>query len=414
MKKIIIIVLFIIMGSSIYYIYENYSKEEIKNVIPISGSAYVNNYYIYGTSFNLNGYLENPINIKDIKLILYNNEIETEIPFNYDLVENQINFYISNLLNTGYQLDNTKLGDNYLLFKITFLDDTYQYYRLENQTEYEYLKYYTLSTVNHLITINTDNNYNTFNLKTEKNKDENIYDITIDPGHGGKDPGACSQGNCEKSITLEISKMLKEKLESSGLKVNLTRDEDETIPNYNMNNQLGRAVIPNESNSKYLFSIHLNSHVNKKMYGVEILSPGNIDYTFAKNLADRITQYTASAYSINKGYKLYEGVYFRKMTAQDVADHIKENGELSYNVKEGANYYFMIRETGGILTGAYIDNRNVENGENPYYNSNKGVESYILELGYIINKKEIQNILNNKEKYVNAIYDSIMEKINSY
>ena len=89
------------MGSSIYYIYENYSKEEIKKVIPISGSAYVNNYYIYGTSFNLNGYLENPININDIKLILYNNEIETEIPFNYDLVENQINFYISNLLNSG-------------------------------------------------------------------------------------------------------------------------------------------------------------------------------------------------------------------------------------------------------------------------------------------------------------------------
>ena len=74
----------------------------------------------------------------------------------------------------------------------------------------------------------------------------------------------------------------------------------------------------------------------------------------------------------------------------------------------------MIRETGGILTGAYIDSRNSSIGENPYYNSNKGIESYILELGYIINSADINNILNNKEKYVNAIYDSIMEELNSY
>ena len=40
----------------------------------------------------------------------------------------------------------------------------------------------------------------------------------------------------------------------------------------------------------------------------------------------------------------------------------------------------MLRETGGIVTGAYVDGRNKEFGKNKYYNSNIGVEAYLLEL----------------------------------
>lgn len=236
-----------------------------------------------------------------------------------------------------------------------------------------------------------------------------------DTCHGGKDPGACSKGYCEKNITLDVATMLVNKLNEAGLKVNLTRtDNDMVLPNYNMNGMLGRAVIPNESNSKYMFSIHLNSHTNKKMHGVEILTPTNIDYSFAKMLADKIVEYTGTSYSINMGNKMFDGVYTRTFNAKDVKEHMEEFKELAYDVKEGTSYYYMIRETGGILTGAYIDSRNPSIGENPYYNSNKGIESYILELGYIINSDDINNILNNKEKYVNAIYDSIMEELNSY
>ena len=415
MRKILLIVLCLLMCGAIYYIYESYSSVEVEKKIELDGIAYIEKYYVYGTNFNLSGYLDNNDNIKDVKLILYNDEKETELNLDYELVEDRIVFSTSNLINVGYYLDKTELGKNYLLLKISMADESMHYYGLENKSDYKELKYYTLSKINHVIFINSDNQYNTLMLDVKKNKDDNVYDITIDPGHGGKDPGACSKGNCEKGITLDLAMMLVNKLNEAGLKVNLTRTDNDTgIPNYNMNGMLGRAVIPNESNSKYMFSIHLNSHVNKKMHGVEILTPTNIDYSFAKMFADKIVEYTGTSYSINMGNKMFDGVYTRTFNAKDIKEHMEEYKELAYDVKEGTCYYFMIRETGGILTGAYIDSRNPSIGENPYYNSNKGIESYILELGYIISSDDINNILNNKENYVNAIYDSIMEKLNSY
>lgn len=415
MRKILLIVLCLLMCGAIYYIYESYSSVEVEKKIELDGIAYIEKYYVYGTNFNLIGYLDNNDNIKDIKLILYNDKRETELNLDYELVEDRIVFSTSNLINVGYYLDKTELGKNYLLLKISMADESMHYYGLENKSDYKELKYYTLSKINHVIFINSDNQYNTLMLDVKKNKDDNVYDITIDPGHGGKDPGACSKGNCEKGITLDLAMMLVNKLNEAGLKVNLTRTDNDTgIPNYNMNGMLGRAVIPNESNSKYMFSIHLNSHANKKMHGVEILTPTNIDYSFAKMFADKIVEYTGTSYSINMGNKMFDGVYTRTFNAKDIKEHMEEYKELAYDVKEGTSYYFMIRETGGILTGAYIDSRNPSIGENPYYNSNKGIESYILELGYIISSDDINNILNNKENYVNAIYDSIMEKLNSY
>ena len=44
---------------------------------------------------------------------------------------------------------------------------------------------------------------------------------------------------------------------------------------------------------------------------------------------------------------------------------------------------------------------------NPYVNSNVGVETYLLELGYITNKNDMYNMKNNTDKYAEAIYKAI-------
>ena len=67
----------------------------------------------------------------------------------------------------------------------------------------------------------------------------------------------------------------------------------------------------------------------------------------------------------------------------------------------------MIRETGGIVTGAYVDDRNEEILGNPYVKSNVGVEAYLLELGYLTSKNDLNNIVNNLDKYIAGIVDSI-------
>ena len=52
-----------------------------------------------------------------------------------------------------------------------------------------------------------------------KTKDDNIYDITIDPGHGGMDSGAVVDKKEEKDYTMAISTKIKNNLEKNGIKI---------------------------------------------------------------------------------------------------------------------------------------------------------------------------------------------------
>ena len=53
------------------------------------------------------------------------------------------------------------------------------------------------------------------------------YNIVLDPGHGGKDPGALGvNGEKEKNLTLDIAKTIAQKLRNEGATVMLTRSND--------------------------------------------------------------------------------------------------------------------------------------------------------------------------------------------
>jgi len=82
-----------------------------------------------------------------------------------------------------------------------------------------------------------------------------IRRIVIDPGHGGKDPGATGpSGLLEKNVNLEISKTLKELFESRlDVQVILTREDDRFLP------LSERARIANESAADLFISIHCNA-----------------------------------------------------------------------------------------------------------------------------------------------------------
>ena len=55
--------------------------------------------------------------------------------------------------------------------------------------------------------------------------------VVLDPGHGGKDPGAIGRSykTYEKNITLSMGKELKKQLEAKGFKVYMTRSTDKTL-----------------------------------------------------------------------------------------------------------------------------------------------------------------------------------------
>lgn len=95
----------------------------------------------------------------------------------------------------------------------------------------------------------------------KKNIDKWNFDVVvIDPGHGGKDPGAIGVDNAkEKEITLAIALKLGEllKKEMPDVKVVFTRKDDTFIDLYK------RGKIANENDGKLFISIHCNSTKKK-------------------------------------------------------------------------------------------------------------------------------------------------------
>ncbi len=425
MKKIIIIIVVLIVASFLgYFIYVNYIKEQIPKINPEEEKVAISKYFIYGNHFNIEGSLEvEDKNYQDVVLTLYNGK-DRDIKINTNLDEGKIVFSLSEEINEGLYLDDIERGIYYLFLKLTYENTEdiekpiTKYYILDNNTEYTDVEYYTLTKYNNRIMINSDNEYQTMNFIVSENKTNNeIADITIDPGHGGMDGGGAANDYKETDFTMDISNKIKDKLEKLGLKVKLTHEEgdltqNEVLDEYNTH---GRAVVPNEVKSKYTFSIHINKNESSRVSGLEIYTADNINYDFARSLADNIINYTGLDYSTNRMYKMFDGVYTHNFSAAEIASSLagyEENNYNPYNVTEESNYLYMIRETGGIMTGAYIDDSNPEEvGVNKYYNSNIGNETYLLELGYISNLDDLNNLLEKEDQYVEAIVTAIKEEL---
>jgi N-acetylmuramoyl-L-alanine amidase len=107
--------------------------------------------------------------------------------------------------------------------------------------------------------------------------------VVIDPGHGGKDPGAIGpKGTLEKDIALEIAKSLKEKLQKQlGLQVFLTRSNDRFIPLEE------RTAFANKRNADLFISVHCNAHSNRRFRGVETFYLDLTNDRYAIKLAAR-------------------------------------------------------------------------------------------------------------------------------
>lgn len=80
-----------------------------------------------------------------------------------------------------------------------------------------------------------------------------VKTIVIDPGHGGKDPGALGKNSQEKDIVLAVAKKLKKILEKDGFEVKLTRDKDVFIP------LSERPNLANKWNGDLFISLHCNA-----------------------------------------------------------------------------------------------------------------------------------------------------------
>lgn len=104
--------------------------------------------------------------------------------------------------------------------------------------------------------------------KTRKNKrtQDRKFVVVLDPGHGGKDPGAVGPaGTYEKDIVLSLAKRTKKVLESSrtGVEVRLTRSDDRYLT------LVERTAMANTMGADLFISIHCNAARTSRARGIE-------------------------------------------------------------------------------------------------------------------------------------------------
>jgi N-acetylmuramoyl-L-alanine amidase len=225
-----------------------------------------------------------------------------------------------------------------------------------------------------------------------------IAAIVVDPGHGGKDPGAI--GNLklngknvkvlEKDITLQVSKKLFEKLNKKfpDKRLILTRSGD-TYPT--LENRVDKAhSIPLKENEAVIFiSIHANASFNKKASGYEVwyLSP---DYR--RDVID--PKKTAGAKEVALIYNdMLEEQFTTEsvLMAQSILKHFNETlgGKLpSRGIK--AEEWFVVRKA--------------------------RMPSVLIELGFVSNEKDAVLMTNNvgQEQFADAIYKGIVEFVERF
>lgn len=179
-------------------------------------SAIIDNYYIYGQYLSLEGSLDDiDTSYDNIDLILYNGKFKK-----YKIVvtkeSDTIKFSLDKKINRGIYLDKINKGKYCLFIRIGYLNKDessdekkvydYKYYKLDNKSKYDETVYYTVSQYDKKIVINSNNSYSTLMFNVSNNNDKDIYDIVIDPGHGGVDSGTSNGNYNESDIVMDISK----------------------------------------------------------------------------------------------------------------------------------------------------------------------------------------------------------------
>ncbi len=238
----------------------------------------------------------------------------------------------------------------------------------------------------------------------ENNEDDNYYNkavkeivdyrkftyIVLDPGHGGKDPGAVRGNYYEKTINLSIVKYVKSilKNEFPNLNIIITRNDDTFISLEN------RVVISNKYNTKTETGIFISFHANaspfsKKTSGFEIYYP---DYNLADEKMKNLVQ-KENLGTNDDDINLYinrllneELIYESELLAKYIFDYYKtSNSPIPYRKILGAPFYVLA------------------------YNQ---LPSILLEMGYMTNKNDFKNLYS--EQYKKELTYSIIKGVRKY
>jgi len=201
--------------------------------------------------------------------------------------------------------------------------------------------------------------------------------VTIDPGHGGEDPGAIgSLGTREKMVTLAIARELVQYLNGQdGIKADLTRDSDFFIPL-----QQRRKIGRDEHKADIFVSIHADSAPSRQAHGASVFA---LSLKGANSATSRFAQQLAE--QENKS-DLIGGVAADSDDISNVLAGMLVEGTLKHSLEMGRMILGEIQPLVGRLHSQNVEQAGFAVLKEP------GMVSLLVETGFISNPDEEQRL----------------------
>ena len=238
----------------------------------------------------------------------------------------------------------------------------------------------------------------------EEERRDHIRFVVIDPGHGGKDPGAVGKGGIrEKDITLKVARALEKKIRAAypDLRVILTRKDDRFVE------LAGRTALANRQLKKgengIFLSIHVNSSLSSKVSGYETFflsqNPTNDEARSTAALENNVIMLEDSR-GESKGRDDVDYIEAIMITTQIQ----KESAMLADAIQRGMAKRNRSFSSRGVKKADFFVLRGVL------------MPAALVEIGYISNRKEATMLTNreHQEAIARGISDGLGRLITQY
>ena len=213
--------------------------------------------------------------------------------------------------------------------------------------------------------------------------------IVVDPGHGGKDPGATRARYREKDWNLAVGKELAKLLKKGGFEVKITRDTDEFIA------LSDRSKIANGFEADLFVSIHTNSSKNRNANGFEV-------YFRSDKPTDKEAAETAA---LENEAMQYEEVHYNFVDA--LLESLAKNEYINESSKLAGYVSNAIYKQEGI--GIAVKKNSIRQA-NFYVLRGVKSPSILVEMGYISSNKDRGRLSQSavQKKVAKGIYNGIV------
>jgi len=216
-----------------------------------------------------------------------------------------------------------------------------------------------------------------------------IQTVVLDPGHGGRDPGAIGVGGVrEKDVTLAMARALEEDLRERGFEVVLTRKNDQAV------SLEERTAIAEAASGDLFVSLHANAARRRGVRGVET-------YYLDEDHERHSLTVAARENGITRGEVNDLQSTLAKLRVSEVSPQSRKLAQtVQRHIVEGMSDHYDPVPDLGVKKGPF------------YVLFLSSMPAILVEAGFLTNKHEAKRLRD--EKYVEAMAEQIANALRTY